>query len=515
MQRAGTGNDGLHIDIDPAESVTKYDKLAVDRAPLVNQLHTLLDLGSSILVRGPAASGKTAAAQLLVRDLNLPPGRIVYVSLATYTTGCLEAFVLRKASDVGLSFASMSEMKLGLDVIIFDDAHTSFKEKTFWTSLLKEGRNAKIVVLAAYLHPGTLHSNDLTPAEFDARVSFSGLKLQRSESMAIIDQWLPNSHVPMDAMDADVKDLILALTAGHVGLLRKVLQSIENQSVIHHKRHEEFPLTRFLMSPELVQSESFNRCFLLPPKNSVAEFDITISVVLEGSAILTESQLEIVDRLIETCVILVRPDPERPQIVEFVSPLHRAFVLNHLYPARGTESPTDINSFIVDVIKGMSRSLLQATHKQMVSHIGELALSHQFYMAAMTVLPPNHRPLMGISKGFMRDDPVQGEHGGVGHMDMFINHTLQWLVEMFVQGNSKRADELNRVRSDGRYARIVNPNEARVLEFSQPGSRFNRPCGVTRDDTHVQITFADNFATAKIVHMVDGVENEHIVELSP
>jgi hypothetical protein len=133
----------------------------------------------------------------------------------------------------------------------------------------------------------------------------------------------------------------------------------------------------------------------------------------------------------------------------------------------------------------------------------------------MTVLPPNHRPLMGISKGFTRDDPVRGDDGGVGHMDMFINHTLQWLVEFFIQGNNKRADELNRVLPGGRYARIANPDAARVLEFSKPGSRFNRRRDVTRDDTHVQITFAEEFATAKIVHMIDGAEEECTVQLSP
>jgi hypothetical protein len=87
---------------------------------------------------------------------------------------------------------------------------------------------------------------------------------------------------------------------------------------------------------------------------------------------------------------------------------------------------------------------------------------------------------------------------------MWINSSLRWLLEFFVQGRDKAGDHLRRIRPGGRYYdRLHIPGrrlECRTVEFLMPGSRRSVP----ETTYEYRVFFEAEFRAATLVRTGQG-----------
>lgn len=385
------------------------------------------------IISAPAGTGKTSLLQMYMKKVS-----------AEYTN--VKLFYIAMSKDVD-PYESCSKKGFNIelckedgidDIIVFlDDCQNVYNNHKFWYDIIKDSdyqNNKKIhfVISATYL----LHNLE-SPVEFQsitAKILHQDMLLSVDESVSYIN-YLSFSKV-------DYTNLINAIVLQCGGLIAALHITIDliMSSSKNYTPSEDNLITYFLSNNIL---PSMERCFGSGYDKVPAEIENIICQLLRDKVHNTDP--DVYFKLLEKTGVIMKHI--NSNIYTFSSQLSKRYFCNIYYSNRGRSDPGRLVELIKLAIGSMSANDIRNC-VQLGDFPKEAVFQHLLMRGLTENLTCNVMVQPELSKLI---NPLTFQQINIqGEIDFYINSTLQWGIELLVQG-SKITEHLNRFTPGGKY----------------------------------------------------------------
>jgi len=451
----------------------------LNRANLVEKVWSAVLESNILVICSPPATGKTSLLQLILRKF---PEECYYVSFSKIASTRSAAEVVEAV----IRSAGKDRM-----TILIDDAHSRYGEMTFWTGLIKvpddlQQPNIRYIISATY----KLYPNLKSP------VAFSQLRRFKRDDLLVTDdecRLVLSWHLPSGLQYPRFLDLVAFETAGHIGAAMAAAMCLRDN--FHHISNvTEEELTQFYFSEGLL--ERLDRCFghfRISPESPKLRSILTDALLIDRKFDLNVAGYGVDDlSLLKNLrrVGILMDDSETS--AKFCSPLARRFALHWLFPDRPQRNPSSIRELLENALSKISSEALRSSMIES-RFPSEAAFQTHFLHAFISSTPFGCRIVPELSILF-RDENGERGHRISGRIDFFVNHHLNWGVELLRNGEGV-GEHVMRFAPGGKYESLAVADYI-VIDLRDGPIQTN----VFKHEKKSTVFFDESFKFSEVVH---------------
>ena len=448
----------------------------LSRKNVLNQLNKKLVIENKkfVIMASPPATGKTSILQMFSEIPRISSPLIIYIRLRQD----IELFELLRQNGIDLKNYTLTFEPVETQCyLLLDDAQLAYDKKDFWETLIKDIKaltllkHIKVVISATHLLGGSS-----SPAVFHdlAKIDSSSMLLSHDESLQLLND--PVMGLPSNMGTFDVLKGIMARECGGVICALRIASEfladkIKLLSTILEAQAIQIYLSNDILVP---MARCFGDELNLPWKPEIRKHIIN---ALAGEIIASEDdQL----RYLTKCGLLVFSNGS----YAFSSPLAKRYFARYFYGERSSCFPSSLNQLIENTIKNMSSNTLTNSVVCSTDFPKEAVFQHLFMQGLALLTLPTCNICFELSKIFPSDGIAPGVISGA--IDFYINSTLGWGIELFVNGSSISEYISQFGLPNGKYAPL-EVQEYAVVDFRVTTS--GEPTNVVRHENRITVFF--------------------------
>ncbi|CAG8490918.1 270_t:CDS:2 [Ambispora leptoticha] len=451
------------------------------REETIKRIDQFVEQERVILIRAPPFTGKTALCILLEEYYRKKGTPVIQVCFLGVEDLPFEEFWV---NETGKSWKYWLNPKHGERVIILDETHHIFdgqQYEAFWLrikSLCRQGSLGRDTIkVIAFSTGGRLATLAQSPVDFQQKYGFGLVRCTESELVELVDAFNNFNAKKKIFVSKKIARHIMDFTAGHLGLIRWILNGIDNYFSYrgtNYKTTTDSEIMSYFTSPDFIEHVKAHRGAPLYKFNKEEGEVIDKLLLKDELRIHSTGPNPAVTALLKAGVLFYIDDkgPEfilREGRVGFVSPVAR--LLSFFHRCVSTKNPLEEGFTLQDLVReALARLNSQAlTHSFCRSKDGVRLLERvwqmEFYRAIYSCLPDDMHISPDVGKIFAVD----------GAVDFYISEP-QWAIELLIDGSDlKRHHE--RFQDGGTYSSIpiksfllVDIRETKTLVKSYPNT---------------------------------------------
>ncbi|CAI2171280.1 11502_t:CDS:2 [Funneliformis geosporum] len=428
------------------------------RDETVTRIDQFIQRDRVILIRAPPFTGKTSLCILLeeyYRRKRVPVLQICFLGVEDMP---FEEFWI---NETGKSWKYWLNPKHGERVIILDETHHIFdgaQYETFWLRIKSLCRQASLgretIKVIAFSTGGRLATSAQSPVDFQQKFGFGLVHCTPSELKELVEAFNKYNSKKKIHVSEKIAQHIMEFTAGHLGLIRWILNGIDNYFSYRgtsYKITTDPEIMSYFTSSDFIEHVKAHRGAPLYKFNT-AEGEVIDKLLLKDELrIHSTGPDEAVTALLKAGVLFYIDDkgPEfilREGRVGFVSPVAR--LLSFFHRCVSFKQPLQDGFTLQELVR---EALSRVNSKALTHNLGrskdgmrllERVWQMEFYRAIYSCLPDEMHISPDVGRIFATD----------GVVDFYISEP-QWAIELLIDGiDMKRHHE--RFQDGGRYSSI-------------------------------------------------------------
>ncbi|CAG8466832.1 9849_t:CDS:2 [Cetraspora pellucida] len=434
------------------------DNWITHREETVTRIDQFIQRDCVILIRAPPFTGKTSLCILLeeyYRKKDTPVLQICFLGVEDMT---FEEFWI---NETGKSWKYWLNPKHGERVIILDEIHHIFdgsQYESFWIRIKSLCRQAslgqEIIKIIAFSTGGRLATSVQSPVDFRRKFGFELIRCTQAELMELVEAFNNYNIKKKINVSEKVAKHMMEFTAGHLGLIRWILNGIDNYFSYRGtncKVTTDVEIMSYFTSFEFIEHVKAHRGAPLYKFNA-AEGDVIDKLLLNDEIRLySTGPDEAVTALLKSGVLFYI-DAKGPEFilregrVGFTSPVTR--LLSFFHRCTSIKQPLK-NGF---TLQELVREALSRVNSRYLTHnlgrskdgmrLLERVWQMEFYRTIYSCLPDEMHISPDVGRIFATD----------GVVDFYISEP-QWAIELLIDGiDMKRHHE--RFQDGGKYSSI-------------------------------------------------------------
>ncbi|CAB4415225.1 unnamed protein product [Rhizophagus irregularis] len=442
-------NEGICLT--PENWITRRDET-------VTRIDQFIQRDRLILIRAPPFTGKTSLCILLeehYRKKKVPVLRVCFLGVEDMS---FEQFWI---NETGKSWKYWLNPKHGERIIILDETHHIFdgdQYEPFWLRIKSLCRQASLsketIKIIAFSTGGRLATSAQSPVDFQQKFGFGLVRCTQSELMELVEAFNKYNFKKKIHVSKKIVQHIMEFTAGHLGLIRWILNGIDNYFSYrgtNYKITTDPEIMSYFISSDFIEHVKAHRGAPLYKFNTAEGEAIDKLLLKDELRIHSTGPDEAVTALLKAGVLFYIDDrgPEfiiREGYVGFVSPVAR--LLSFFHRCASFKQPLQNGFTLHDLVR---EALSRVNSKALTHNLGrskdgmrllERVWQMEFYRAIYSCLPDEMHISPDVGRIFATD----------GVVDFYISEP-QWAIELLIDGiDMKRHHE--RFQDGGRYSSI-------------------------------------------------------------
>ncbi|KAG9307649.1 hypothetical protein G9A89_023214 [Geosiphon pyriformis] len=417
----------------------KTDNWITRREETVTRIRQFIQQDRVILIRAPPFTGKTSLCILLEEYYRKKGTPVLQVCFLGVEDMPFEEFWI---NETGKSWKYWLNPKHGERVIILDETHHIFDGQqydTFWLrikSLCRQGSLGRDTIkVVAFSTGGRLATLAQSPVDFQQKYGFGLVRCTESELFELVEAFNTYNSKKKIFVSNKIAKHIMDFTAGHLGLIRWILNGIDNHFAYrgtNYKKTTDSQIMSYFTTPDFIEHLKAHRGAPLYKFNK-EEGEVIDKLLLRDEIRIPSTGPDATVTALLKAGVLFYIDDKGPEFilregrVGFVSPVAR--LLSFFHRCISAKNPLEEGFSLQDLVR---ESLARLNSRALSNSLGrskdgvrllERVWQMEFYRAIYSCLPEDMHISPDVGKIFAVD----------GAVDFYISEP-QWAIELLIDG---------------------------------------------------------------------------------